>query len=64
MNQWQTMMGVQDWLTRVLYILITLLGPLAVILTNAIWDYGGILLTIAMMVWIGFSLVLLSPLLE
>lgn len=38
-----------------------LVVPLALILTNAVWGYGGILLTIASLVWIGFAVVLLAP---
>jgi preprotein translocase subunit SecF len=59
-----TVMDLQEWISRLLYTVVTLLAPLAVIVANAVWNFGGILLTIGMIVWIGFSLVILSPLLE
>lgn len=35
--------------------------PLLLILTNTIWNYAGILLTITALVWLGFAVVLLGP---
>lgn len=51
-------------LTKLAYVVVTVILPLAVILANAAFKFGGILLTIALVVWMGFALVLLSPLLE
>jgi hypothetical protein len=57
-------MSLQEWIGRIFYTVITLIAPLGIILANAVWNFGGVLLTIAMIVWMGFSLVILSPLLE
>ena len=38
-----------------------ILVPLLLILTNSIWNYTSILLTMLALVWIGFALVLLTP---
>ena len=48
-------------LSKFLPLFIGILLPLILILTNSIWNYAGILLTIAALVWIGFALVLLTP---
>jgi len=48
-------------ISRAIPILAGLVTPLALLLTNAVWAYGGILLTIASLVWIGFAVVLLAP---
>ena len=48
-------------LSRAIPVVAGLVAPLALILTNALWGYGGILLTIASLVWIGFAVVLLAP---
>ena len=46
---------------RAIPIVAGLVVPLTLLLTNAVWAYGGILLTIASLVWIGFAVVLLAP---
>jgi len=38
-----------------------MLVPLLLILTNALWSYASILLTMVAIVWFGFALVLLTP---
>ena len=48
-------------LSRFLPLFVGVFLPLILILTNSIWNYAGILLTIAALVWIGFALVLLTP---
>jgi len=48
-------------LSRFLPLFVGVFLPLILILTNSIWNYAGILLTIASLVWIGFALVLLTP---
>ena len=48
-------------ISRAIPIVAGLVAPLALLLTNAVWAYGGILLTIASLVWIGFAVVLLAP---
>jgi hypothetical protein len=47
--------------TRLFPIVAGLVIPLALLITNAVWGYGGILLTIASVVWIGFAVVLITP---
>jgi len=48
-------------ISRAIPIVAGLVAPLTLLLTNAVWSYGGILLTIASLVWIGFAVVLLAP---
>ncbi|HKZ63503.1 MAG TPA: hypothetical protein VJ400_03570 [Thermoplasmata archaeon] len=48
-------------LSKALPFIIGLFVPLLLILTNTLWNYAGILLTMAAIVWIGFALVLLTP---
>lgn len=48
-------------LAKFLPVFVGVLLPLILILTNAVWNYGTILLTITSLVWIGFALVLLTP---
>lgn len=36
-------------------------APLLLILTNTLWNYAGILLTIAAVIWLGFATILLAP---
>jgi len=48
-------------LSKDLPFLIGILLPLLLILTNTLWNYAGILLTMAAIIWIGFALVLLTP---
>jgi len=48
-------------LSKALPLLLGILVPLLLILTNSIWSYASILLTMAALVWIGFALVLLTP---
>ena len=48
-------------ISRAIPIVAGLVAPLMLLLTNAVWSYGGILLTIASLVWIGFAVVLLAP---
>lgn len=47
--------------SRAIPVVAGLVAPLTLLLTNAVWSYGGILLTIASLVWIGFAVVLLAP---
>ena len=35
--------------------------PLILLLTNAIWNYASILLTMVVLVWLGFAIIFLSP---
>ena len=48
-------------LSKALPYILGILVPLLLILTNAIWSYASILLTMLALVWIGFALVLLTP---
>ena len=48
-------------LSRLLPFLLGIVVPLVLLLTNTIWSYGTVLLTMASIVWIGFALVLLTP---
>lgn len=50
-----------DRTPRAIPIVVGLVTPLALLLTNTMWSYGGILLSIAAVVWIGFAAVLLAP---
>lgn len=50
-----------DTLRRSFPMLLGLVLPVALILTNTVWNYGGILLTIGAIVWLGFSVLLLAP---
>ncbi len=47
--------------TRAIPIVAGLVAPLALLLTNAVFAYGGILLTVTSLVWIGFAVLLLAP---
>ncbi|MCJ2519627.1 MAG: hypothetical protein LN412_01585 [Candidatus Thermoplasmatota archaeon] len=51
----------REWLERFIYTSISVIIPLAVITANAILNFGGILLTIGLTVWMGFSLIIFSP---
>lgn len=42
-------------------ILLGLVLPIALIATNTVWNYAGILLTIASIAWLGFAVILLAP---
>jgi len=35
--------------------------PLLLLVTNAIWNYASILLTMVVLVWFGFAIIFLSP---
>lgn len=48
-------------ISKALPFVLGILVPLLLILTNSIWSYTSILLTMAALVWIGFALVLLTP---
>lgn len=48
-------------LSKFLPVFVGILVPLALIFTNTIWNYTGILLTVACIVWIGFAILLLAP---
>ncbi len=54
----------EPWVEKLIYALVAVVIPLGVILANALLNFGGILLTIGMTIWIGASLILLSPLLD
>ncbi|MFQ5838538.1 MAG: hypothetical protein ACE5HJ_07120 [Thermoplasmata archaeon] len=56
--------SLREWIGNLVYMVVALVAPMAIILANAFWNFGGILLTIALIVWMGFSLVILSPLIE
>ncbi|MDX1534627.1 MAG: hypothetical protein R3291_03305 [Thermoplasmata archaeon] len=47
-----------------LYVLIGVVAPLLVVLLNVLFDLVGIVLTIAMIVWMGLALTLMGPLLS
>ncbi len=49
-------------LRTLLYVLIGVVAPLLVILFNVLFDLVGIVLTIAMIVWMGLALILMGPL--
>ena len=51
-------------LRTLLYVTIGVLAPLLVILLNILFDLVGIVLTIAMIVWMGLALTLMGPLLS
>ena len=48
-------------ITKFLPVFVGILLPLLLVLTNMIWNYASILLTMAALVWFGFALILLSP---
>jgi len=48
-------------LSKFLPFVVGILVPLLLILTNALWSYASILLTMVAIVWFGFALVLLTP---
>lgn len=48
-------------LSRLLPFIVGIVVPLVLLLTNTVWRYGTVLLTMASIVWIGFALVLLTP---
>ncbi len=48
-------------LSRTLPVLVGVVAPLALLVTNMVWNYGTILLTILALVWLGFAVVLLAP---
>ncbi len=51
-------------LRTLFYVLIGVVAPLLVILLNVLFDLVGIVLTIAMIVWMGLALILMGPLLS
>ncbi len=48
-------------LSKVLPVFVGVIVPLLLILTNTLWNYAGILLTITALVWLGFAVILLGP---
>lgn len=48
-------------LAKVLPVFVGVIVPLLLILTNTLWNYAGILLTITALVWLGFAVILLGP---
>lgn len=52
------------WLSNLLYVTVSVVAPLVVILLNVLLNLGGVLLTIAMIAWMGFGIILLLPLAE
>ena len=48
-------------MSKALPVFVGVILPLLLILTNTLWNYAGILLTIAALVWLGFAVVLLGP---
>lgn len=57
-------MNVQGWLSNLLAVTAAVLAPLALIAANVAYDLGGVVVTVAAIVWMGFALILLTPLLE
>ncbi len=53
--------GLQEWLERLIYVLVSVVVPLAIIVAAAFVNFGGILLIILLTVWMGFALVIFSP---
>lgn len=51
----------EEWLERFLYVILAVVLPLALIGVTTFLNFGGILLLIALIVWMGFALVLFSP---
>lgn len=51
----------QAWVGNLLFALAAVVLPLAVIGVNVVVGFGGILVTIGMVVWMGFALILLAP---
>ncbi len=54
----------EPWVEKLIYALVSVIIPVGIILANAVLGFGGILLIIGLTVWIGASLIILSPLLE
>ncbi len=54
----------EPWAEKLVYTVVAVVIPLGIILANAYFKFGGILLTIGLAVWIGASLIILSPLLD
>ncbi len=51
----------EEWLERFLYVALAVILPLALIGVGAILDFGGVLLIIVLVAWMGFAIVLFSP---
>lgn len=51
----------EEWLERLLYAVVAVVAPMALLGANAVLGFGGILLTIVLIVWMGFAVVVLSP---
>ena len=43
------------------YLLLGVAAPLSLIAANAIWNFGGVLVTVAAFVWIGVALAMFQP---
>jgi len=41
------------------YLLLGIAAPLALVSANAIWNFGGVLVTVAAFLWFGVALVML-----
>ncbi len=54
--------ALEPGLRTLLYVQIGVVAPLLVILYNDLFDLVGIVLTIAMIVWMGLALTLMGPL--
>ncbi len=54
----------REWLGRLIYATVSVLLPLSILVASAFLNFGGIILIIGLTVWIGFSLVILSPFIE
>ncbi len=43
------------------YLVLGVAAPLSLVAANAIWNFGGVLVTVAAFLWIGLALALLQP---
>ncbi len=43
------------------YLVLGVAAPLALLGANAVWNFGGVLVTVACFLWIGVALALLQP---
>jgi len=48
-------------LSRFLPVFVGVGIPILLLLTNAIWNYASILLTMVALVWLGFAIIFLGP---
>ena len=43
------------------YLALGVVAPIAVLVANVIWNFGGVVVIVGCFVWIGFAIVLVQP---